>query len=350
MPHSQWLLGHPNAQNNKALARIETAMARLPNILEREIIACQKTLEQKISDQGPASQRVDPHLLGLALHELTTERKILAVHHHASTTHSPWYSNARLREPEIRDKLERVAPLYASVSTGPFPNLVGDALEVIVENCLTQLNRSNPRYGFLGSFDLSTKNRQGRFPKTEPPNTLSGLTSPKIPDFYVSGFAFGTVCIECKNLREWVYPDSNLLKDLIRKAIDTDTVPCLIARRIHYTTTANLLIPAGIISHERYYQYYPSESAHLAASVKEKRSLGFSDVRATELPDKRTVKFITNDLPSVGDYMAERFRRNRKALSAFLAGDIYLAQLYNEIGSPAAGNWIDYPNEDPMAF
>lgn len=350
MPHSEWLLGHPNAQNPKALARIEIAMARLPNILEREIISCQKTLEQKISDQGPSGQRVDPHLLGLALHELTVERKILAVHRHPTTTHSPWYANARLAEADIRDKLESVAPLYASVASGQFPNLVGDALEVIVANCLTQLNRTNPRYGYLGSFDLSKKNKQGRFPKTEPPNTISGLTCLKIPDFYVSGFSFGYVCIECKNLREWIYPDNSLIKDLIRKAIDTDTIPCLIARRIHYTTTANLLIPAGIMSHESYYQYYPSEFTELASSVKDKRSLGFSDVRATEQPDKRTVKFVTNDLPSVGDYMAERFRANRKALSAYLESEINLAQLYYEINSPAAGNWIDYPSDEPLPF
>ena len=164
-------------------------MRRLPNVLDREVVSCQKTLEQKISDQGPSNrEKVDPHLLGLAIRELSVERKFLTVHHHSATGDIPWFSNAKTPIEEITTKLDHIAPLYSSVASGQFPNLVGDALEIVVAKCLFQLNNEAPRYDFLGSFDLaSPKNKQGQFVKTEPPNTISGRKCLKIPDFFLSG-------------------------------------------------------------------------------------------------------------------------------------------------------------------
>ena len=192
MPHSEWLQKYRFAQNKRSLGRIEIAMARLPNVLDREVVSCQKTLEQKISDQGPSNQRVDPHLLGLAIHELSTERKFLAIHTHPATGPIQWFSHStQLPTREVMEKLNVIAPLYASVAFGQFPNLVGDALEIIVAQSLAQLNAENPRHDYLGSFDLGgPKNKQGRFSKTEPPNTISGRKSLKIPDFFIGGFPF----------------------------------------------------------------------------------------------------------------------------------------------------------------
>lgn len=172
----------------------------------------------------------------------------------------------------------------------------------------------------------------------------------KIPDFYLSGYAFGLVSIECKNLREWIYPHHTLIKDLIQKGLETNTSPLLVARRIHYTTLTNLLAPAGIMAHESYYQYYPSDHADLAANAANKESLGFSDIRATETPNHRTIKFFNTVLPKIADLMAARFQSNHSALSDFVAGDINLAQLYNAIRSPAAGNWQDFPDFVDVPF
>jgi hypothetical protein len=317
-------------------------MSRLPNVLAAEIVACQKTLEQKISDQGPTPLRVDPHLLGLGLRELTVERGIFTTYTHEKTGPTSWYANAGTPKEAINAKLNEVAPLYAQVASGSFPNLVGDALEIVVQRSLTELRTAHPNFDFLGSFDLATdKNKQGRFVKVEPPAVLSGKKCARIPDFFLTGFPFGTLSIECKNLREWIYPHHRLIADLIAKSIETDTIPCLVARRIHYTTLTNFFVPAGILAHESYYQYYPSDHADLAAAVQQKRSLGFSDVRATEEPHPRTVKFFSGNLIKVAPAMAEKFRKNRDALAAYVNDEINLAQLYNEIDSPAKGNWTD---------
>ena len=70
----------------------------------------------------------------------------------------------------------------------------------------------------------------------------------------------------------------------------------------------------------------------------------YSDVRATEELTNRTLKFWNENLPRIVDKMALRFRENKDALTEYVNGEKHLAQLYNAIGSPAAGNWRD---EDP---
>jgi hypothetical protein len=168
-------------------------------------------------------------------------------------------------------------------------------------------------------------------------------TTEKEADFFQFGHDPGAACIECKNLREWLYPDHPLIKELIIKAADLDMIPVLIARRLHYTTRTNLLAPAGIIAHESLFQYYPLDQADIASQVKHARSLGFTDVIATEDPHPRTVKFFAEILPAIIGYMSERWFQNKDSLLAFAHGEIQLAQLYTEIGSQAGGKWTpDY--------
>jgi hypothetical protein len=58
---SKRLLDHSEAKHPLALERIRIAKRRIQSILDRETVAHQKTLEQKISDQGPTPLRVDHH-------------------------------------------------------------------------------------------------------------------------------------------------------------------------------------------------------------------------------------------------------------------------------------------------
>jgi hypothetical protein len=67
----------------------------------------------------------------------------LKLHHHPETNTS-WYSNLLTPDEPVAAKLADLAPLYATVSTGSFPNLLGDALEIIVFQCLQPINAQNP--------------------------------------------------------------------------------------------------------------------------------------------------------------------------------------------------------------
>lgn len=161
------------------------------------------------------------------------------------------------------------------------------------------------------------------------------------------GYAEGGLCIECKNYREWLYPHHGIIKELIIKASELALIPVLIHRRTHYTTKTNFLEPAGIIAHESYFQYYPSDQAELAARVGHKRSLGFTDVRATEEPHPRTRKFILVTLPKIVPHMAKRWHENQAQLLRYALGQINLSQLYTEIGSPAGGKWHEFEDQPP---
>jgi hypothetical protein len=78
--------------------------------------------------------------------------------------------------------------------------------------------------------------------------------------------------------------------------------------------------------------------------------LGFTDVCAVEEPHPRTQKFISEVLPDLNEFMAARWHANKSALLDYANDKMNLAQLYNAIGSPAAGNWQEPEQEDPDNF
>ena len=53
--------------------------------------------------------------------------------------------------------------------------------------------------------------------------------------------------IEIKNTREWIYPDKDIVTQLLRKCVQIDVVPVLISRRIHYTAFTVLNACGGIV-------------------------------------------------------------------------------------------------------
>jgi hypothetical protein len=120
----------------------------------------------------------------------------------------------------------------------------------------------------------------------------------------------------------------------------------LVARRIQYSTITNFLEPAGIIAHETYFQYFPADQADLATKVKDKRSLGFTDVTATDDPQARTVTFFKTNLPKIVDRMSAQWKANQNALLEYALDQMNLAQLYTEIKSPAGGKWVQLNEAD----
>ncbi|MCW1844218.1 hypothetical protein [Prosthecomicrobium hirschii] len=343
---SPWLLRHRIARHSAALGRIALAKARILSILDREIVAHEKTLEQKIADQGPTDKRVDPHLISLAIDDMRELRRI-AVHHHQKTNDTPWYANIGTSANLVQDKLNVIAPIYNTISN-TLSNVIGDALEVVTFRALNATREVFPRYHFDGFFYLDRpKNRYGRFEQRKAPMELHGRVTNKQPDFLLHGHDAGTLCIECKNLREWLYPQKPLIKHHIIRCDELNAIPVLIYRRIHYSTITNFFLPAGIIAHESIHQYFPSDQLEIVMEAKNKRKLGFTDLLATEHPHPRTERFFIENLPRIVETMADKWRNNRRHLVDYANDRINLAQLYNAIGSKAGGNWVDRENDDP---
>jgi len=340
MPFSDWLLSHRVAKHPAALERIRLAKERILSVLDREIVANGKSLEQKIADQGPATMRVDPHLISLAVDDMGHLNRI-AVHTQQVTKNTPWYSNIGTSKEVVEQKLETLAPLYATISQ-KMTNVIGDALEIATFQALTQTRAAMPRYHFDGHFYLDQpKNEHGRFLQRKATTEINGRSTSKQPDFLQHGHNSGTVCIECKNYREWLYPRQRYIKHHIRRCYELDTIPVFVVRRIHYTTRTNFFAPAGIIAHETYYQYMPSDCADIADQARHKRSLGFTDLLASEEPHARTVKFFSVDLPKIVEPMAVLWKANKETLFQYATEQINLAQLYTAISSPAGGKWTE---------
>ena len=227
---SQWLSNHRIAASPAALERIAIAKSRILSILDRETVAHEKTLEQKISDQGPFGQRVDPHLVSLAIKDMI-ELNRLAVHRHQTTRNISWYANIGTPAPDVVIRLNALAPLYDYVSN-TLSNVIGDALEIATFQALKAAREATPRYHFDGYYYLNRpKNSHGRFEQRKAPKELHGQITQLQPDFLQYGHEAGPLCIECKNYREWLYPRKDYIKHHILRCHQLDALPVLIVRR-----------------------------------------------------------------------------------------------------------------------
>jgi hypothetical protein len=77
----------------------------------------------------------------------------------------------------------------------------------------------------------------------------------------------------------------------------------------------------GLIIHQTYNQLLPSSEAELAAKVRDKTLLGYHDVRTTNQPDARLVKFITQNLPAVAPAARAKFDEYADLLWDFAFGE-----------------------------
>jgi hypothetical protein len=327
------------AGGQAALERIAVGIQRLLNVLERELIAGIRTLEMKISDAGPQELRIEPHLLGLAGLELLHRQRVVA-HKHPSTGTHLWYAPIRLTGTDYGQKLDGLIETYLATTNPLFTAGLGDPLEISVFKILREIRRNDRRFMFLGSFDLSARDALGRFRKIEPTTNYNEVALDGPPDFVFFDPTSGeTAIIECKNHREWVYPSSEAMKTLIAKALAAEMTPVIVARRISAITKFLFCEPAGILAHETYNQLYPEtdDARALAEVVKNVRGLGYFDVRASEEPSPRTVRFFTDLLPGLLPGAAEKFRRHSVSLQAWVSGAMPWRELRQQLAGQYGG-------------
>lgn len=342
---SDWLRKHPEAQTTAARERLAIALARLPNVLERQGVACIRTLEMKISDGGPIEQRAEPHFITIALRELVDQRGFVRQHTHVATGDTPWYAPSRSPQGDVDAKLDLLATLYQQTTVGGIKNIIGQALEKVVLDVLKEMEERIQGCGFQGHIDpveIIDLGEYRIFKKYDPPSQYSGKTSKKRGDFYLILPGVGTLLIECKNFREWLYPQHGEIKSTIIKAAELGLPPVLVARKLPYVTREVLCRPAGIITHESYYQYYPSDLAayrpadpaglaSIIEQAKRKELLGYADIR--QKADPRTRKFFMQDLPVIAPEMGARFKRNIPVLLDFARNNIGLDELRRKLRS-----------------
>lgn len=131
-----------------------------------------------------------------------------------------------------------------------------------------------------------------------------------------------------KNIREWLYPDREEIRELLFKCCSLDVVPVLVARRIHYSTFS-VLNYCGVILHQTYNQLYPYSAKVLADQVKDKNMLGYHDVRVGNEPDVRLVRFIHKNLPQVLPPARKKFDVFKDLLWAYANGEHPYSRIYD---------------------
>ena len=305
-------------------------------------IASARTLEQKISDAGPANQRINPHILTPARKTLVDEGQVII----ETRGDTPWFHLADTPTQIVQQRLNEQLPIHDKY--GKIGQRMGQCLEIAIYRSL--LRQDNLEY--LGGFtNLEEHDDSRRYRKEEPPSSLSGKRMPgdQKLDFLVRHPTSGWAAIEAKNVREWLYPDREEILNLLKKAIALDCVPVLIARRFAFVTF-KVLSTCGVVFHQTYNQLVPESDGALAAQAREKRLLGYHDIRLGNQPDDRLVIFVTNNLLEILPEARVRFEEYKDLLEAFAYQNISYKAFSARVrrrsqGLYEEGDW-DPPDDD----
>ena len=297
--------------------RQKLARKRLVSILTRHKVANARTLEQKIADAGPLNQRINPHILTKAREALIEEEQIKKT----TESNAAWYYLADTPRRTVKQRLEEQLPIFQGLHVGGLGKRVGQCFEIAIYKALLGQNTLD----HLGRFrDLEEHDDSRLYSKEEPPQSISGnsLSGDQRLDFLIHHKEAGWAGIEAKNIREWLYPSRREIKDLLGKAVALDCVPILIARRFPFVTF-KILSACGVVLHENYNQLLPETSHELAEKAKDKRLLGYHDIRVGNQPDGRLIKFITTNLPQKLPQARKRFEEYKDLLEDFAEGMRY---------------------------
>jgi hypothetical protein len=296
------------------LDRIELAKKRLRNILRSHIVATSRTLENKISDAGPTNQRIDPHILTIARNQLEYQKEVLVRRERGV----PWYYLAGTADAILSPRLAELQDIHQQTTDKHFTLRLGQALEIAVSKAL----QGQSAFQSVGHFkDLDKHDDSTLYSKEEPPSFISGRMSEGKLDFVLFTENAGVAGVEVKNIREWFYSDRDEVSELLEKCCALDAVPVLIVRRYAYEAFS-VLSDCGVIVHQMYNQRYANADAALAEKVKDKRMLGYHDVRVGNVPDERLLRFVRVNLPALIEGARPKFEENRELLEEYASGRI----------------------------
>jgi hypothetical protein len=155
----------------------------------------------------------------------------------------------------------------------------------------------------------------------------------------------GWAAIEAKNVREWLYPDREEITELLRKSVALDCVPVLIGRRIPFVTFKTLS-SCGVVLHQTYNQLFPAADRELAEKAKNKRLLGYHDIRVGNQPDNRLQYFIGHNLPLILPAARAKFEIYKDLLQAFGCGAMHYHEFTARVRRRTQGTNEDHDWDD----
>jgi hypothetical protein len=125
---------------------------------------------------------------------------------------------------------------------------------------------------------------------------------------------FGEVRI--KNLREWIYPESEEIWSAISKCCELDAVPVLITRKLPYVSFL-FFGRAGMVGYQTHFQYFDPATEPELSRVKAVDGLGYKDIHCTLEPNEHIIRFFGKTLPKISAEFQARFKKNKQILKHF---------------------------------
>lgn len=322
------------------------AKSRLRDALSHRVVATARILEHEICD--PVGQPLEPHTLGTARKTLVRDGELVEI---VRDNDPSWFHLPDTPPKDVQARLATLEPVLRVLSRQAVSLRRGQCLELAIYRALGA--QPDARYfGRFPDFDPSVSKRRNRYRKEEPPSNIGDRAIPgeRRLDFLYLHRTAGFAGVEAKNVREWIYPGANEIKELLVKCVALDCVPILVARRLP-RVTFEVLGECGVILHQTLNQLYHVADKDLADRAKRHDSLGFDDIQVGDEPDARLLSFIGTTLPELLPHARTRFDKFQDLLAAYAVGEIHHREFAGRVRRRAAGkeeaDWEDDDQDHP---
>jgi len=266
---------------------VKIAKDRIIKYLSQYSIASNAMIVHRLAETGP--NRLNPHIISIALKQLLKERVInRKPKPFPNEVNIPcyFYTFHEKTKPEaVKKRLHAIFyPLNRLKNNKEethkkLHKLLGNALEIPVYERLNKLAADN-KLVLKGKFKNYTPEDHTKAKKTGLTKIINNIKTQGWVDFILQT-QNDTAIIECKNIREYIYPNNEEFRRFLQKALNTNTIPVYIARKHHFTM--NIFRLCGVITHDTQKQIFPPNEADFALMIrktepKNENIIGFHDI------------------------------------------------------------------------
>lgn len=288
---------------------LDIARRRILRILRTRRLASPHQLETKIAEAGPPHMRANPHHIHNALISLRKDGLVHLAHEVETTKlYAPRdWDPTSTTDSERLTRIETGYKAYLDVQREDR----GRSLERIIQKAIEE------------SSQFLWYNEPGRPPPSG--TTVSGilLTGSGNLDHYLSykGPQAFLVGIDDKSIRDWIYPERDEIRHLLRKCLAYNMLPVLVARKVHFTTR-NLFHHLGALAFETHFQFFDPQYEERLADVRHKDGVGFADIRCPEHPPPHLVNMFSNTLVNLLPSFWQTFSNNAQLIREYTEEEI----------------------------
>jgi len=261
---------------------VNISKKRVHNILNKYRVCSRTQLETKISEAGPSNMRPEPIFITQALKELTSREEIITI---VNDTHElpnfyvqPGFD---INNPKDRDRFDKIKSLYKKYrSIAGNVEYCGNILEKVIYNSAVECNT----FVIHGAPGCPPHHVNGHnFAEIGWPEYIFTYSSPESRPI--------NAIVECKNIRNWLYPEAHEIWELFLKAAKSEMVPILVTRKIAYPVWY-LFKAVGAIGFEMHRQYFDPSIKDDMEDIIHKDELGFHNIAFSLAKENRIIKFF----------------------------------------------------------